>query len=337
MCSDFPLQLAPVERTLGGLEKIAPPSNDPLNFILPVLYGAAGAAISASEDVKDFLNKIHTIASSKDGSKSTIKRIIRFLMGHQGDNIDQINNTFINRAGKNALFGVHRLMWGHDIFSIGPDNPFALMIRQEGSVFRGIAQVFRHLTADTFSNQGLPIPFHSYFDYVNEGGALGNRLLDIAEANSNGAPIGQAFGNLFTIKAADVGATGLTLALCAVHNRVMNRHDEAAAVQVKAIAYATQFFGKAAIGVVKTGVPFISWPTAVATVKEIYSLYRLSYKEIAALENVTKQISIENAELEATVFASGAAIVSHADASGYMGELSDFESRVLSLEQSFEG
>ena len=336
----FGEQLEPIERTLSGLGKISPPSNDPRNFVLPVIYGATGAAISASGTVKEFLNKIHTVASTDKAPKDAFEGIIKLLMGHKDDAIDTINGDFLDRSGKiNKWKGVHRLLWGHDIFSTGPDNPFVLMIKQKGNVIGGIAQTFRHLLADTFSNQGLPIPFHSFFDYTDDAGKLGNRLLDIAKSATNGGDateIVKAFGNLFTIKAADIGATGLTWALCSAHNRVMAKDDEAAATQVKAIAYATQFFGKAAIGVVNTGVPFISWPTAVMTIKEIYSLYRLNYKDIAALERVTNQICIENAKLEARVFAMGRNLVSHAAASGYAGELASFDSRMHSLEDFFD-
>ncbi|WP_114393536.1 hypothetical protein [Oleisolibacter albus] len=337
--SRFGKQITPVERTLGSLGKISPPSNDPRNFILPVLYGATGAAISASDAVKEFSKKIHDIASSGKAPKTAFEHIIKLLMGHKDDAIDAVNGEYINRAGERVSFGIHRLMWGHDIFSIGPDNPFALLIKQEGSIFGGIAQVFRHLVGDTFSKQGLPIPFHSFFDYVQDNGKLGNRLWDIAKSSTNGgdgAEIVQAFGNLFTIKAADIGATGLTSMLCAAHNRVMNRDDEAAANQVRVIAYSSQFFGKATIGVMKTGVPFISWPTAVMTIKEMYSLYRINYRDIAELEKVTKRIYDENARLEAEVFASGRDLVSHARASGYVLELTEFDSRMRSLEDFFD-
>jgi len=335
----FAEQTSAVGKALSGLGHVSPPSNDPRNFILPVIYGGAGAAISASDAVKEFMNRIHEIASSGGEPKSTFERVVRFLLGHKDDAIDAVNGEYVDRAGNAAWFGVHRLMYGHDIFSLGPDNPFALLIKQEGSILRGIAQVFRHLVADTFSNQGLPIPFHSFFDYAKDNGKLGNTLLDLAKAATNGgdgSEIVQAFGNLFTIKAADIGATGLTSALCAVHNHVMNKGDEAAASQVRAIAYSSQFFGKAAIGVVKTGVPFISWPTAVMTVKEMYSLYRLNYRDIAALEQATERLCLENARLEAEVFESGRGLVSHPGARGYLKELKDFDARMHSLEEFFD-
>jgi len=334
---NFAQQLLPIERALASVRRISPPSNDVRNFILPVLYGVTGAAISSSEAVKEFLDKIHKISSTGGNTDDVFKTIIRLLMGHKGDIIDKVDGEFVNRIGSSGIqFGAHRLMWGHDIFSTGPDNPFTLLIGQEGSIVKGISQVFRHLVADTFSKQGLPIPFHSYFDYKKGGGKLGNRLWDIASDNANGTNVTQAFGNLFTIKAADIGATGLTGALCMAHNSIMNQADETSAAQVRAIAYSSQLFGKATIGVLKTGVPFISWPTVVMTVKSIYSLYRLSYEDIAVLERATERICIENVNLEADVFASGHDLVSHADGSGYRNELKTFESRMDSLEIFFE-
>lgn len=336
-------QLRQIDVALGSLDRISPPSNHPLNYVLPLLYGGAGALISSSDAVNEFLADIHDAKANEGG-------IIGFLLGHKGDNIDTVRlegrarRVFVNRFGTDDVpFGLHRLFWGHDIFSIGPDNPFALLIDQYG-VIKGIVQVFRHLIADTFSTQGLPIPFHSYLDYVSADGKVTNRLRDFANsaaefAKSNGhkkVTELDAFNRMFTIKAADVGATGLTWAMCAAHNRIMNDGDEAAAAQVKAIAFSAQFFGKAAIGMMKSGIPFISWPTAMMTIKEIYSLYRLNYRDIAALEHRTEQLCAENARLEAEVFASGRDLVSHARASGYVLELAEFDSRMRALEDFFD-
>ncbi len=335
----FAEQLSVVERALSSLGQVSPPSNDPRNFILPAIYGGAGALISSSEAVKKFLNDIHQIAQTDDKPKNAFERIVRFLLGHKGDLLDKVDGEYIDRAGNPLWPGAHRLMWGHDIFSLGPDNPFVLLMRQRGSILGGIAQVFRHLVADTFSNQGLPIPFHSFFDYVGDNGKLGNTLWDVARAATNGgnaADITEAFGNLFTIKFADIATTGLTSALCAIHNHALNKDDEAAASQVRAIAYSSQFFGKAAIGVLKTGVPFISWPTAFMVVKEIYSLYRLNYRDIAVLEQATERLCLENARLEAEVFASGRDLVSHPGGAGYLTELRDFDARMYSLEGLFD-
>ncbi len=334
-------QFRQIDGALGSLDRISPPSNHPLNYVLPLLYGATGALISSSDAVNKFLADIHD-AKAKEGG------IIEFLLGHERDNIDTIvpeggtRRVFVNRLGERIGPRVHRLFWGHDIFSIGPDNPFALLIDQYGFL-KGIVQVFRHLIADTFSTQGLPIPFHSYFDYINADGQVTNRLLDFARsasefAKSNGHKVTEfdAFDRMFTIKAADVGTTGLTWAMCAAHNRIMNDGDEAAAAQVKAIAFSAQFFGKAAIGMMKSGIPFISWPTAMMTIKEIYSLYRLNYRDIAALERRTEQLCAENARLEAEIFASGRDLVSHARASGYVHELAEFDSRMRALEDFFD-
>jgi hypothetical protein len=350
-------QLRSVGEVLSGLGDISPPANHPANFVLPVLYGGLSAGISASDAVNKLLEEIHGMASKKNDPKTVIEKIVRFLFGHSGDNIDKFDpgdgdSRFINRmktvlddgssawAGQNAECMAHRLFWGHDIFSVSGDNPFFLLCSQYGLV-KGITQVFRHLLGDTFSRAGLPLPFHSYFDYVNDKGKMANKLLDFAKstaADASGDLSGyDAFNQMFTIRAADVGTTALTSAVCALHNMIMNRGDEAAATQVRAIAYSTQFFGKAAIGAIKTGgVPFISWPTAMMATKEIFNLYRVNYREIAALEKITASLGPKTDELEAVVFASGTSLVSHPNAFGYIRELKQFETRMGSMVDFFE-
>ncbi|NFV79010.1 hypothetical protein [Magnetospirillum aberrantis] len=346
-----------IGRVLSELGNVQAPANHPANFVLPVLYGGLSASIAASDTVNKFLNEIHKTASKTTEPKTVFEKMIRFLFGHSGDNIDKFDlgdgdPRFINRmkivsddgswewAGQNAEGLAHRLFWGHDIFSMSGDNPFALLCDQYG-LLKGIVQVFRHLLGDTFSKAGLPIPFHSYFDYIKDGGRMGNRLLDFAKstaADASGDLTGyDAFNQMFTVRAADIGTTALTSAACGVHNMIMNRNDEAAATQVRAIAYSSQFFGKAAIGAIQTGgVPFISWPTALMAVKEIFNLYRVSYKEIATLERITSSLAPETDRLEAMVFASGASLVSHPDAFGYIRELRQIESRMDTMVDFFE-
>lgn len=350
-------QLQSAGEVLSGLGDIRPPANHPANFVLPVLYGGLSASIASSDAVNKFLEEIHDMASKKTKPKTVIEKIVRFLFGHSGDNIDQFDPgdgdiRFINRmksvrddgslawGGQNAECMAHRIFWGHDIFSISGDNPFTLLCSQYGLV-KGIAQVFRHLLGDTFSRAGLPLPFHSFFDYVNDKERMANKLLDFAKSTASDASGDlsgyDAFNQMFTIRAADVGTTALTSAVCGVHNMIMNRGDEAAATQVRAIAYSTQFFGKAAIGAVKTGgVPFISWPTAIMATKEIFNLYRVNYREIAALERVTAALGSKTEEMEAIVFASGASLVSYPDAFGYIRELRKIEARMNAMIDFFE-
>lgn len=328
-------ELEAIDAFLQTIDTISSPANNPLNYVLPVIYGGLGATIASSEGVNRFVNDIHDRQAKSGG-------VIGALLGHDGDNIDTMPGAdgaryFINRAGGTAEIGAHRLLWGHDVFSTAADNPIAVLTRQHGAL-RGVLRVFQHLTADTFSKQGLPIPFHSHFDTVSEG-ALNNRLLDFAQnaaTDSDGLSKYQAFNNLFTIKFADVATTGLSLALCAAHNHVLNREDEVARTQVKVLALSSQFFARAVYGFVQTGVPFISWPTAVMVIKEMVALYRKSWGEIHRLEAITQQLLAENIALEHSVFADGKSLPSHKNAAGYIKEFHSFNARMNDHTDFFE-
>ncbi len=346
-----------IGQVLSGIAKAQPPASHPANFVLPVLYGGLSAGFASSDFVNDFLNEIHKMASKTTEPKSVFETMIRSLFGHSGDHIDQFDpgdgdSRFINRmktvledgssiwAGQNAECLAHRLFWGHDIFSMSGDNPFHLLCKQYG-LLKGITQVFRHLLGDTFSKAGLPIPFHSYFDYVKDSGRMGNRLLDFAKstaAEASGDLTGyEAFNQMFTIRAADIGTTALNSVACGVHNMIINRNDEAAATQVRAIAYSSQFFSKAAIGAIRSGgVPFISWPTALMAAKEIFNMYQVSYREISALERITAELVPKTDRLETMVFASGTSLVSYSNACGYIKELKHSEACMDAMVDFFE-
>lgn len=330
-------EIQAIFRTLDNLDSVAPPSTAPLNFVMPLLYGATAALVSSSASVNSLLNDIH------DRQANLQSGIIPKLFGHKGDWIDKGGfdsagaRLFINRAGGPAEIGAHRILFGHDIFSTSTDNPFGVLTRQHG-LWKGVARVFQHLLADTFSKQGLPIPFHSHFDNSNSE-TITNGLLEFAGANARGSDLNkyEAFNRMFTIKAADVAGTGLAAALCFTHNSILNQDDKSAASLVRVIAYSTQFFARALVGIVKTGVPFISWPTAIMAIKEIYGMYRLNWSEIVALERKTVKILAEGIQIEALVFADGANLVSHNAADGLLAEFSAFDDRMDTMVDLFEG
>ena len=109
-----------------------------------LVFGFIGGAISNSEQLKDFLDNIHT-----DASSNNLKTFLGKFFHHKGDNIDHTT-----RGGKDFASYLHRLYGGHDPFSIGHgDNPFILLVKQYG-IPKGILQAVMHLVADTFSKQG---------------------------------------------------------------------------------------------------------------------------------------------------------------------------------------
>lgn len=333
-------EMARANEVLQAIGQVRVASNHPLNVVLPLLYGAAACLISTNEQVNKFLHDIHDKHANNDG-------IIGTLLGHKGDRIDKAllpdgSVEYINRAGTTDIpFGMHRLFYGHDPFSVSGDNPFLVLMKQHG-VLKGVLQVFKHLVADTFSKQGLPIPFHSFFDYPRPGGSggpVGNLLYDYAQSAANGSSVNAvtAFGHMFTVKAADIGTTGLNAALCAAHNRLMNRDDRAAASQVRLIAYSTQFFGKAAIGALQTGgVPFVSWPTAMAVIKELFVFANVNLSELRELERITERLAADNLALERQVVVTGSGIASHAKAAEYINEQRRFDKNMVGITSFFE-
>lgn len=311
----------------------------PVDIILPMLYGILGGVISSSEAVEKFCSDIHDSAN-QDNPNSFWGKLLR----HHKDAMDNYNVpdcVFTNRGGEISGVGFHRLMYGHDPFSPGPDNPFFLMIRENG-ICSGIFKVFQHLIADTFSKQGLPVPFHSIFDFYGENGKLSNGLLDLAkkagaEAREAGfdCNVQNAFSNLFTIKFSDIAATGLTWALCEIHIALRKIDDPIMISQTKIIGYSAQFFSRSIIMWLKTGVPAISWPTLPMLLKEIYKFYRANWQEIHHLESKTKELVEKNKSLEQAVFLTGKDLPSYNNAIGYIEEYNNAEKNIDDFINSF--
>lgn len=337
---NFSKEIEKINETLSNIDNLYVHSNDPFNFILPFLYGCTACLISSSEEVNGFLKKIHDNYANKDG-------LIGVLLGHQGDYMDKMpGGVFITREGTNSNIGMHRLFWGHDIFSISGDNPFALLSSQYG-IFKGIIKAFRHLVVDTFSSQGLPIPFHSWFDYtIKQGDALyvKNKLLDFARkaateakgSSASSVEINKSFSHIFTIKAADIATTGINSVLCATHNYIVNKRDRISASQVRLIAYSTQFFGKAMYGAIKTGgIPFISWPTALAVLKELYLFSKINLIDLSRLEKMTSELCAKNLQMEKEIFGFGAFLPSYSIVEDYVDEIQRTERGFNSLLMKF--
>ena len=149
---------------------------------------------------------------------------------------DKVVRDFVTRQAKEAgdvyvtttaRSGPHRIFWGHDILSLGKDNPFVIMQKQMPGL-KGIVQTIKHLTADTFSKQGLPIPTSSWWDYTytDKRGVkrVGNKLLDYCnkvykmstskdKINVTGAN-NDVFNHMFSIHIQDIGTQKLGSVLC---------------------------------------------------------------------------------------------------------------------------
>jgi hypothetical protein len=90
----------------------------PVDISFMLIFGVLGATITNSEKLKEVLDDIHSDASLKNP-----KTLWGKLLHHKGDDIDHIT-----RGGKPFATYLHRLYGGHDPFSLGPDNPFYVLI-----------------------------------------------------------------------------------------------------------------------------------------------------------------------------------------------------------------
>lgn len=270
------------------------------DILICIIAGFLGGALSSSKDIERIFANIH------DNSSKNTKTFLEKLLYHAGDEIDKGGN-YITRKGDKPEFGFHRLFFGHDILSIKGDNPLMLMIEQYGIV-KGITQLLRHLIADTFSKQGLPLPGHSFLDYTKTNGRTGNYLINLTKHLNKGSNIGHlgAFNHLFSIRMQDILAQGLTWGIITSYIKAMKIQDKIRISQLKFSAYSISFFVNAVSGMVNTGgLPYINWTTFSMLTKESFTFFKLNYEEIKELESLTDNIIKSNIKLEERVFATG--------------------------------
>lgn len=256
-----------------------------VDYSVAILVGVLGAVLTSSKEVQKVLDKVHQIASeAPKGNEDIVSKIIKFLFGHVNTNMDTMpvgNNgmrKFVSRLGGNPA-GPHRIFWGHDILSAGKDNPFLLMIEQEGGLFKGLLAAIRHLTADTFSKQGLPVPGTSYFDYsLEDGKKAGNHLLDICkrfckenDIRMSGAN-NEAFNHMFSIHIQDVAVQKIGYVICKQYMKYNNIQSKTLKHQFLLISYSVMFYLNCVIGWVKYGVPYINWSAGAYMLKELILL-----------------------------------------------------------------
>lgn len=318
---------------------------DIYNFIFASVFGILGATISSSEAIEKFTDKIHDISSGKNvQNPNQVQTLLGNLLRHNGDNIDVAvltdgNKSFLNRGGNPSGPFMHRLLRGHDPLSIQGDNPFQLLCSQYGFT-KGVTQVLRHLIADTFSKEGLPIPGHSNFDFKRSDGSLSNYFIEISKnlaKQSPNADMRSVYEGIFTIKAKDIASQGLVWALCKAYFLFRGIDDSTRQRQIKIISYGMNFFTHAGIGMARQGgIPYIHWPALVMLSKEFASIYLDSYKEIRELENKTISLVSSNDKLEAKVFATGKNIKTINSADDYFDNLNKEISAFDDLTNFFE-
>ena len=262
------IDLSVIERSESNL--------DPWDFCFSIAIGLVSPSISTNEDLNDYLKEIHNAASEANGEYDFLQKTLGALLHHKGDPIDQIDHKFIKRDKENAWVLFHRLLWGHDIFSIKSDNPFYLMIKKQG--LSGIIQAVQHLLADTTSKQGLPFPGSSYFDFVDENGDLSNYLIKLVQQLSVDATgskrlAQEMYSRMFTIRAADMLGGGSATTFNHLYFRIRAIKDEIRKQQFNFISYSISFWGQALVGAGKLGVPFINFPVGAAMIKSFVALY----------------------------------------------------------------
>ncbi len=287
---------------------------DKYDLVYAIVIGCFGAILDTNEKVAEFLDSIH--ATSNDSNPGDDNKIVDFLaklLKHYGDFIDKVPtlqedgdvlNKFVNRSAEEVSKKVweggmnapHRVFWGHDIFSIGLDNPLFLSIKQYG-LFKGIIQAFRHLTADTCSKQGLPLPFSSFFDYKKEEGKRGSFLLDFCQKYSQevfgskqAGANNDVFNHLFSVHMQDVISSGFTAAALKAYFFARDIQDRERMEQIRIIAFGFNFGGSAIIGDLKTSIPYINWVCLIQMFRSIVCLLKASNENIKLLEDKTNAI-----------------------------------------------
>ena len=275
------------------------------DYAFAIMVGVFGAVITNSKNVEKILDEIHQIASTPLKENDTVfNKIIKALLGHYQTDMDTLpigpdgKRGFPTRTAGAGRSGPHRIFWGHDILSLKNDNPFALMIKQTGSISKGILAALKHLTADTFSKQGLPIPTSSWWDYsYNDGKKVGNKLLDFcnrlydesAHAMSKTGANNEIFNHMFSIHVQDITVQALGSALCKRYMKYRHLKDKVVEHQFLLISYAVMFYLNSFLGFARTGILYINWSAGICMVKELILMNTSSWIEMKKLEKMTAE------------------------------------------------
>lgn len=318
---------------------------DVYDFVFASVFGILGATISTSDKIETFTDKIHDLASGKSVSDANgVQTLLGNLLRHNGDAIDSAfledgGRAFLNRQGNGSGPFMHRLLRGHDPLSMAGDNPFKVLCLQYGFT-KGVTQTLRHLIADTFSKEGLPIPGHSFFDVTRFDGRVSNYFIEVSKnltRQSSKADMRSVYEGLFTIQAKDIASQGLVWALCKGYFHFRGIEDSTRQRQIRIMSYGMNFFTHAGFGMVRQGgIPYIHWPALVMLSKEFAGMYLDSYKEIRELENRTLSLVNSDDELEKRVFETGRNIKTIGSADDYFQQVKAEKNAFDDLTDFFE-
>lgn len=285
-----------------------------------VVFGFVGGAISNNDQLKDFMDNIHTDASSNNP-----KTILGKLLHHKGDVIDHTT-----RNGEDFATYLHRLYGGHDPFSIGHgDNPFVLLCEQYG-IPKGIIQAIRHLIADTFSKQGGTLPFSSFLDFKKEDGSIGNFLDEWSKEVAKGTGLNpqQVYSELFTIKAQDLTSVLITDVLVKAYVKIKtlqnpnNFFSKTGISQLKIIALLTNVLTSAIWGAAKhNGVPNLNIPAIFKLIVEIINFFVLNYKDLGKMTKEIKKFEMKVSLLEKEIYQRGESLPTYETLDEYVKEI----------------
>lgn len=302
-----------------------------MDYAYAIMIGIIGAYVTSSPKVQAMLDQIHQIASAET-TNNKFELLIKELLGHNKDYIDSIpvNGTrkFVSRTKGASRSGPHRIFWGHDFFSFKRDNPLLLMEQQAkeiaetgGKIYipgKGVMHALKHLTADTFSTQGIPIPTSSWWDYTytDKKGALkqGNRLLGVCnqiykETNSSKVRVtganNEIFNHMFSIHFQDIAVQKIDTILCDQYLRVKKIKDEIIQHQFKFINYSVLFWVNCILGGIRYSIPYINWASGAMLIKEFCLLGHSNWREIRQLERKTEALICETEQLEERVMGMG--------------------------------
>ena len=290
------IDLAAIERSESTL--------DAWDYCYSIAIGLAGVFIATDEAFAEYLTKIHEAASGNNGDFDKFQSFLGHALHHEGDAIDTIKAPFKNRNGGNAYGLFHRLLWGHDIFSIGEDNPFVLMYKQQG--LSGIIQAVQHLLADTTSKQGLPLPFSSFFDITDEDDPkkVSNYLIKLAqqlseESTGKKSSAQEIYSHMMTIRAQDVTAGVVVRTVSEIYFKLRGIIDDMRCTEIRLIAYTVNFLGEAVVGATRqNGVPYINTPLALAMSTEFARFCYLNGKDSLNLSQKTDVLHMQAEQLQ---------------------------------------
>lgn len=269
------------------------------DLIMAALAGIAGVATSWALRYEDFgARKIKDDSLVSNGGiladihDDNYRKSINPLLYKLQEAFKHPDNPFDNLEG-----AFHRLRFGHDIFNwnqMAPDGTelWAEMVRKHGGVdivpfgninrFLGLLNTIgRYLalyTFDSFSKQGLPLPFSSYLNKVeiNELGetTFKNRLESLIGGRQD------IYDTFLTIKARDIFGTALTATLLSTYRKIQEKKGYKISrnqkyYEMNCIAYFIVFTGCLSISAFDLKTASMNYPSLAILLKNVLQLNTL--------------------------------------------------------------